>query len=379
MGDAMTMLKGKAFNMATSVVARVENVHMDEFGVSHLLRSSDPAVPLLLLRAGKPNKGVFVHPSLLLNSPILFYEGDILRLTPEGECLRLYEQTSDDNSLFLTDTCNSRCVMCPQPPHENGQTFANEIAAMLDLMEPSPEVLGITGGEPTCAFDDLLFVLEKIADVHPDCHIQLLTNGRALTDFVKAKALSGTGLSLAFCIPLYSDVAEIHDSMVGVHGAFDETLEALGNLVRLGTSIEIRMVITALNYQRLPKWADFLYRNIPSVAHIAIMGMEPIGLAKANLASLWVNPEQYSSSIAQCIRNLNRCGMPVSLYNYQLCTLPEKVRPYAAKSISGWKVRFAEECANCALQKACGGFFFSSLAVPDVTVHPVTSNKVNEL
>lgn len=363
--------------MAASVVARVDNVHMDEFGVSHLLRSSDPAMPHLLLRAGKPNKGVFVHPSLLLNSPIRFCEGDILRLNPEGECFRLYEQTSDDNSLFLTDACNSRCVMCPQPPHDPPQAFADEIAAMLDLMEPSPEVLGITGGEPTCAFDDLLFILKKIAYVHPDCHIQLLTNGRSLTDFAKAKALNGTGLSLTFCIPLYSDVAEIHDSMVGAHGAFDETLEALGNLVRLGASIEIRMVVTALNYQRLPKWADFLYHNIPSAAHIAIMGMEPIGRAKANLAALWVNSEQYSSPIAQCIRNLIRCGMSVSIYNYQLCALPERVHPYAVKSISGWKIRFAEECAACELQKRCGGFFFSSLAVPDVTVHPVTSDKAN--
>lgn len=375
----MAMLKGKAYNLTTSVVGRVESVHTDALGVSHLLRSADPAVPYSLLRAGRPNKGVFIHPSLLLNSPIRFCEGDIIRLTPQGDCFRLYEQAGDDNSLFLTEACNSRCIMCPQPPPENPQTFTDEVTAMLDLMEPSPEVLGITGGEPTFAFNDLLFILKKIAFVHPDCHIQLLTNGRALADFAKAKALTEAGLSLTFCVPLYSDVAHIHDAMVGTNGAFDETLEALGNLIRLSASIEIRMVVTALNYQRLSKWAEFLYYNIPSAAHVAIMGMEPIGRGKTNLASLWVNAEQYSQQIAQCIKKLNRFGMYASLYNYQLCTLPESVHSYAVKSISGWKVRFSKECASCKLQKTCGGFFFSSLAVPIVEVHPVTSGKVSAL
>jgi His-Xaa-Ser system radical SAM maturase HxsC len=320
-----------------------------------------------------PNRGVFAHPSLLLETPIHFSPGDILHITPEGECLRIYEKNSNDNSLLVTGACNNRCLMCPQPPVNHCSGYKAELSSLLDLMDPSPEALGVTGGEPTCAFEDLLFLLDKIAGVHQHCHIQLLTNGRLLADYEKAKLLHASNRNITYCIPLYSDVSDIHDRLVGVPGAFDETLEGIGSLLRLGAAIEIRMVMTALNYKRLPQWAEFLYRNMPAIIHAAIMDMEPIGLAKTNFDMLWIDAGAYASELAAAVRTFKRQGIPVSLYNYPLCKLPQVLRSYAVKSISGWKVRFVPECEQCILKNACGGFFFSALAFPDMTVQPITN------
>lgn len=100
--------------------------------------------------------------------------------------------------------------------------------------------------------------------------------------------------------------------------------------------------------------------------------MEPIGLAKTNLDLLWIEPAAYIPKLTAAVTNFRRQGTPVSLYNYQLCALPETLWPFAVKSISGWKVRFAPECKECIVQNSCSGFFFSALAVPDIAVRPVT-------
>ena len=370
----MRQLQGTARKIFRPIVARVETIHADGRGISHLLRSLDAATPYLLLRSGNPNQGVFVHPSLFLEAPISFRPGDILRLTPEGHCLRIYEDGSDDNALFITGRCNSKCLMCPQPPEKQSTCLREELSDLLELIEPSPVALGITGGEPTYVFDDLLFSLEKMGILHPGCHIQLLTNGRTLIEYRKAKQLSTRARNLTCCIPLYSDVADIHDRLVGIPGAFDETLEGIGNLIRLNVAVEIRLVITALNYRRLPQWAEFIYRNMPDVIHVAVMGMEPLGFARTNLDLLWVEPDVYARELIGAARVFQRAGIPISIYNHQLCMLPEPLRALAVKSISQWKVRFSPECKCCTLQSDCGGFFFSALALPHTVVRPVTKH-----
>src|SRR5437870_192420 len=44
-------------------------------------------------------------------------EGDIVRVNRDaGEIRVLYRQNSSHNILFFTERCNSRCLMCSQPP-----------------------------------------------------------------------------------------------------------------------------------------------------------------------------------------------------------------------------------------------------------------------
>ncbi len=44
-------------------------------------------------------------------------EGDIVRLSA-GAIRVVYRKASPHNVLFVTERCNSRCVMCSQPPRE---------------------------------------------------------------------------------------------------------------------------------------------------------------------------------------------------------------------------------------------------------------------
>ncbi|MHC1743948.1 MAG: His-Xaa-Ser system radical SAM maturase HxsC [Syntrophobacteraceae bacterium] len=307
-----------------------------------------------------PNEGGEVQVRILERAcPISV--GDILLLEPSGEGTFLYERYSHSNALLLTERCSCRCLTCPQPPVSDREDLVDLSLRMIPLMDPGTQVLGITGGEPTLAWEGLLEVMEACAKHLPNTMLQLLTNGRVLKDFAKTEALANaTQNPFWVCVPLYADVDDLHDQIVSARGAFWDTLEGLFNLARLGVAVELRTVVIQPNYSRLAEWAEFVYRTFPFVAHVAIMGMEPIGLAAQNLDYLWIDPVDYAPVLEKAVRILHRRNLKVSVFNHQLCTLPRGLWPFARRSISEWKNVYLSECADCVEQSACGGFFQSA-------------------
>ena len=78
-------------------------------------------------------------------------------------------------------------------------------------------------------------------------------------------------------------------------------------------------MISSLNFRRLPKIVDFIYANMPFAGHVALMGLEPVGLAARNLERIWVDPFDYRRELEQACRYLHRRIIPVSIYNLPLC------------------------------------------------------------
>jgi hypothetical protein len=103
------------------------------------------------------------------------------------------------------------------------------------------------------------------------------------------------------------------------------------------------------------------------------MALEPTGHALTNLSAVWIDPNETLEELSQAIRILNRADMPVSLYNYQLCILPESLRKYARQSISDWKNIYLPICRGCAIKKLCGGFFASQVNCHIAHIHPIES------
>lgn len=289
--------------------------------------------------------------------------GDILGLHPDGRLDILFKSGSLDNALFLTDRCNSNCLMCSQPPKDRDDLDARfEInTRIVELIPKDTEFLGITGGEPTLLGWRLLRLFRQIGRELPDTQVQMLTNGRAFAwpSIARAvsQALSGPTI---FCVPLYSDHAWQHDYIVQARGAFEQTMLGLHNLARLSVPIEIRVVLHAQTVQRLPALAEFIHRNLPFTEHIALMGLEYTGYTPHNNELLWMEPEVYHSRLRRAVKYLADFGMSVSLYNLPLCLLPEDLWWCARSSISDWKRLYAEECQQCEVRKACGGLFATS-------------------
>lgn len=290
-------------------------------------------------------------------------DGDVVALSPNGYVRTLYRLRSPHNSLFTTDRCNSFCLMCSQPPKpvDDRHRIAEHLR-LVELIDPSTPELGITGGEPTLLKDDLLILVERCRELLPRTALHVLSNGRLFYYGSFARRLAGIGHpDLMIGVPLYSDVDSEHDYVVQSAGAFDQTLIGLQNLGRYGVPVEIRIVIHRLTWARLPRLAEFIYRNLPFASHVALMGLEVMGFAVPNLADLWIDPVEYGRELVASVNFLAQHGMRVSIYNHQLCVVPREAWGYCRRSISDWKNDYLPVCDACAVRNHCGGFFSSSL------------------
>lgn len=308
-------------------------------------------------------------PNLYKNVPILysikqfdkFVDGDIVLLEfNKNMGTILYERNSHTNAILVTEKCNNYCLSCPQPPKDDSFNRTQFNKKLIRLMDKNTEYLGITGGEPTLMGDELLELINECKISLPKTHVHMLTNGRWYKNEKNVQKLAEIRHpKFSLGIPIFADTDKEHDYLMGAKNSLIQTIDGLYNLAKYRQSIEIRVVITKLNCERLPQIAEFIYQNFPFVAHIALMGMEPTGLAAKNIDELWVDPCDYMPKLEEATFYLSRRFMHVSIYNHQLCILPQNLWPFARQSISTWKNVYFSECKKCDIIGKCGGFFVS--------------------
>ena len=287
------------------------------------------------------------------------HDGDVVLLHPRGDFSVLYQMGSSHNRILVTNRCNCRCVMCPQPITPDPEGLLERNLQLISLIDPgTAEYLGITGGEPTLLGSALIRLVQACREKLPRTKLILLTNGRKLQDLKFARELVQAGFpNLLLEIPLFADNDTEHDAIMGAKGSFYDTLEGLTNLARLQQPVALRTVLHALTIGRLTQYAEFVYRNLPFVFQVAFMGMETTGMARDNLEQLWVDPYDYREQLAAAVRHLVRRMVPVAIYNHQMCILPQELWRYARKSITPWKRFYPSICDPCRMRPACGGVF----------------------
>ena len=299
-----------------------------------------------------------------------FHEGDVVLITNKGEIIFLYEINSLHNAIFATERCNHRCIMCPQPPIESEIDKTPFNLKLISLINKNTRELGITGGEPTLIGDELFDLIRQIQRYQPRAAISLLTNGVKFAD-------KSYAMKLAMCkhhdlqidIPIFSDIAEEHNSIVGAK-TFYKTVQGLYNLALFNQRIGLRVVIHKLTYKRLPQLADYIYHNFPFVSQVAFMQMETMGNASTNIDELWIDPYDYNEELKQAVILLANRSIHTFIFNAQLCVLPPEIREFAVASISDWKDEYLPECDGCKLRERCGGLFASNQEHHSAHINP---------
>lgn len=300
-----------------------------------------------------------------------FDEGDVVVINKKGEIVFLYEIKSLHNAIFVTERCNHRCIMCPQPPitTEEDKTAFN--MKLISLMDKKTEEVGITGGEPTLIGDKLFDIIRKIQKYQPNAGISLLSNGVRFADKTYAKKLAlCKHKDLQVDVPIFSDIPEEHNRIVGAN-TFYKTVQGLYNLALFHQKIGLRIVVHKQTYKRLPQLADYIYHNFPFVSQVAFLQMETTGNVTKNLDDLWIDPFDYNNELKEAVLLLDSRGVCTRIYNAQLCVLPDEIRKYAVCSISEWKDTFLPECKDCALRNECGGLFASNQIYHSSHIHTI--------
>lgn len=282
---------------------------------------------------------------------------DVIMIFPgQDSARRLIRADSRHNTLLVTEQCDQLCVMCSQPPKKHHVDLFRDLTIAASLA-PHLAYIGISGGEPLLHKRQLLEMLAKATTERPDLTFHILTNGQHF-DEEDVPLLKEIGTNkVLWGIPLYAADAVLHDTIVKKTGAFERLLETFSILFRAGSSIELRTVVLEQNYGLMPELASFVGTTLPFMERWAIMQLESIGFGRMNWSRIFKDTSIDFEAIARAINIASTKGVPVQLYNFPLCSIPEAYRGHAPAAISDWKNKFETFCSGCSSRPRCGGFF----------------------
>ena len=344
---------------------------------AYILKSDFPEEYARNLASYFPNASILYG----IGTDIEFNNYDVIDVNDTGSLRFLYSDTSCDSVLFITNKCNSNCIMCPDSDTNRRRDFGNRtvyLKKMIDLMPSDVRHLTITGGEPTLIKWNLIDILEKCRDKFEKTEFLMLSNGRTLSDKkYRDSFVNAIPERFRLGVPIYSDNREKHDLITRAMGSFDQTLSALTALQHL-IEIEIRIVLMQDTYRQLPHIARFLTRKLPHIYTVSLMGIELLGNAAIKRNELWIDFDKTTPYIEEAVQILVSAGIDARIYNYPLCSLPRSLWSISAKSISDYKVRYQEGCEHCSVKSYCGGFFNSTMRAVQIPIHPIKESNSDD-
>lgn len=157
----------------------------------------------------------------------------------------------------LTYKCQNKCLHCySSSPRQSEELKTGDwINIMSKLWNAGIPHFVFTGGEPTLRDDlpELIQAAEELGAI-----TGLLTNGRRLADEKFLESLINAGLD-HIQITIETHIPEVHDKMVGVEGAYKETLQGLKNAIATPIYTITNSTLTSHNSLQFPETVKFLH------------------------------------------------------------------------------------------------------------------------
>nr|WP_295305837.1 His-Xaa-Ser system radical SAM maturase HxsC [uncultured Blautia sp.] len=290
--------------------------------------------------------------------------GDVLEVTNNGKVICLHAGASSSALIFVTNQCNSNCIMCPDSVKQRTRQNTITIEYLLEYVSLLPTDLthiDITGGEPTLLKENLPVLIEKALDQAGKAEILMLSNGRSFAVRKYCQLFYPfADRKFKIEIPIHSASGEKHDFIAGCQNSFIQTIAGIHNLLDGGVEIGIRIVVSKLNYTELNSIVDFIHYEFPDIKYINLMGMEVMGNAWKNREMVWEELENLKPYLQGTLVRCFKWGIEPRLYNFPLCLFDQKYWYNYRKSISDYKIRYFEDCEKCREREQCGGFFAST-------------------
>lgn len=225
--------------------------------------------------------------------------------------------------VILNYDCNAKCLFCYHPEQLKRKDLPLRDAAR-SLMAGRKRGCWIAyfiGGEITLR-EDLPEIVALSKKLGYPC-IQVMTNGIKLADKAYARSLVRAGANL-FRISIHGHSAELHDRLVGVPGAFERSMKAIGNVLDLGAEVAVNHTLNALNYDTLPEYVTALLDRFP-LTDINIIYSHYRGEMSVNLDLLKVRISKVAPHVRRAMEVLVERKVPIEapmLVNFTPCILP---------------------------------------------------------
>ncbi len=300
---------------------------------------------------------------------------DVFEIDSSGNAYKCFDNKSLDNAIFITNQCNSNCIMCPTPEllRKTKSFYTADILIEIAKHFPSDCAhITITGGEPFLLGKEIFNLFLYLKETFRETQFLLLTNGRVFSNNEYSYLLyKNAPEQLCIGIPIHGHTPKLHDKITQSTGSFYQTFNGIKNLLNLNIKIEIRIVISNLNKDFLKEIAELISNNFSQIMCVKFIGLEMTGAAAKNEKEVWLGyPEAFQKS-KEAISILINSGIDVGIYNFPLCAVEKEYWYICEKSISPHKVRFADICRTCSVADACGGLFSGTIRLAKKELYPV--------
>jgi len=197
----------------------------------------------------------------------------------EAVRVALREEAAHDarNWVRLTYACNDRCIFCLDSDSHDGEMRDPEAIKrqILDGRRAGATRLILSGGEPTIHPRFLSFL--KLGRLAGYGKVQTITNGRmfAYAGFL-GQCLDAGLDEVTFSI--HGPDARVHDALVGVQGAFEQTMAGLRNVLADGRPIvNVDVCVSRGNVRVLPDIIEMVVAM--GVRELDLLQIVPFGRA----------------------------------------------------------------------------------------------------
>ncbi|MDD4981697.1 MAG: radical SAM protein [Candidatus Omnitrophota bacterium] len=267
--------------------------------------------------------------------------------------------------LRLTLDCNASCLFCNVPVEssdskEISTSGAKQLISKIAAVGQDAKI-DFTGGEPTIRKD--LPKLIRYARLQGIETVQVQTNALKLADKGYLRSLQKAGLNKIF-VGLHSFSPSVHDSLLGLPGAFEKCIKGVRNAILAGIEVTLNPVITSRNYKELP---DYMLKvaTLKKVNFISLSVVQPRGRAGINkdlvpdykVIGPYVERALLIGNKLGLVINNPYCGLPMCVggwYNYpQGCVeYCEGLIGRGGKNEDKIKASF---CGKCSFNNFCNG------------------------
>ena len=333
--------------------------------------------------ASRPRPAVAARDKRFLGRQVADVHGrrdDVPLLAPDPGLLALAEHLTPAVYVDLGRPCNSACLYCAVPPHEDAQGF--QPAAGVPEIVAAGRAAGcdraiLVGGEPTI-HPELDAILTACREGGLDGGQIVMTNGLRLArpGFCAGLADAGVG---TLHVSIDTADAAVYDQLSRSVGRFPQQRAGLAAALaepRLWTYVYT--AVTALNAPGLPALAELLAAAAadagcpPPVWVLA--AIKPLGDGLRFADRLLLPPGAMLEAMRAGIARADALGVPVGLRNVQACLAPELVPrlvdyyldDFSVELASGRRVRFShheywskpsERCGRCGHAALCTGIY----------------------
>ena len=210
----------------------------------------------------------------------------------------------------ITSECNLRCIHCYNlsgHPHEN-ELSTEEIKRVLKEMSNfGVENITFSGGEPLLRKD--FFEIASHAKSLGFKSVGIATNGTMIDREVASKFKQS---NLDVQVSIDGDMAEVHDSIRGIKGAFDRAIRGIKLFQEAGNDVSVCTTATNLNVDRIPNIIQ-LMQNL-GIKYYRVQGFMPMGRGKTNKERLSLSPPRMKELVEYLVsRNIGVSSYKLTL------------------------------------------------------------------